>query len=145
MYPVPIAKVAEALGGERMLGGRVRDMSDLTAAIARGLPRDVVKELAANAAHGTGNTRSHVVSLVTSAASLKRGLRLSPAASERAERLARVTALARQALGDNDEARTWLTDVHRMLGRPPIDVSATDLGARQVERLLHDIEYSLPA
>lgn len=145
MYPVAVAKVAEALGGERLLGGRVSDMAELAAAVARGLPRDVVRELAANAAHSTGSARGHVASLVTSPASLKRGLRLSPAASERAERLARVTALARQALGDDDEARTWLTETHPMLGRPPIDLAATDLGARQVERLLHDIEYSLPA
>jgi putative toxin-antitoxin system antitoxin component (TIGR02293 family) len=145
MYPVAVAKVAEALGGERMLGGRVSDMTELAAAVARGLPREVVRELAASAAHSSGSARGHVAALVTSPASLKRGLRLSPAASERAERLARVTALARQALGDDDEARTWLTETHPMLGRPPIDLAAMDLGARQVERLLHDIEYSLPA
>jgi hypothetical protein len=26
----------------------------------------------------------------------------------------------------------------------PIEVAATDLGARQVERILHNIEYDLP-
>lgn len=145
MYPLAVEKVAQALGGERMLGAPVRTMAELAAAVARGLPRGVVAELAANAAHGRGGDRRHVASLVTSAASLKRGTRLSPAASERAERLARVAALARQALGDDDEARTWLTQSHPMLGRPPIDLAATDLGARQVERLLHDIEHSLPA
>ena len=133
MYPVAVEKVAQALGGERLLGGVMRDMSELAAAVAQGLPRGVVRELAANAAHSAGNARVHVASLVTSPASLKRGPRLSPAASERAERLARVTALARQALGNDDEARTWLTEPHPMLGRPPI------------ERLLHDIEFSLPA
>ena len=82
---------------------------------------------------------------MVSPATYKRGERLSPAASERAERLARVAALARQALGDADAARSWLTEPHPMLGAFPIEVAATDLGARQVERLLLNIEYGLPA
>jgi putative toxin-antitoxin system antitoxin component (TIGR02293 family) len=77
--------------------------------------------------------------------SLKRRARLSPEASERAERLARIVALARQALGDEDEARGWLNDPHPLLGAVrPIEIAATDLGARQVERILHNIEYDLP-
>lgn len=57
---------------------------------------------------------------------------------------ARVAASAMQALGDDDEARTWLTQTHPMLGHPSIDPAATDLGARQVARHLHDIEHNLP-
>lgn len=145
MYPIPVAKVAEALGGERALGGPVRDLGELAAAIARGLPRGVVREVAANAAPAGGVARSRVAALVVSPATYKRGERLSPAASERAERLARVAALARQTLGDADAARAWLTEPHPMLGGPPIELAATDLGARQVERLLLNIEHGLPA
>ena len=71
--------------------------------------------------------------------------RLSPNASARAERLARIIALAQRALGDPDEARAWLTDPHPMLGAMPIKLAATDLGAWRVERLLHNIEHDLPA
>lgn len=86
-----------------------------------------------------------VAALIVSPATYKRSRRLSPAANERAERLARVTALAQQALGDAEEAKLWLTDPHPLLGnRAPIEVAATDLGARQVERILHNIEHSLP-
>jgi uncharacterized protein (DUF2384 family) len=70
---------------------------------------------------------------------------LSPAASERGERLARIVALAHQALGDADQAREWLNAPHPLLGSArPIEVAATDLGARQVERILHNIEYDVP-
>ncbi len=74
------------------------------------------------------------------------GARLSVAASEKAERLARITALAVEALGDAEQARRWLTEPHPMTGaKTPIELAATDPGARQVEQLLLNIEYDLPA
>ena len=70
---------------------------------------------------------------------------LSPAASERAERLARVTALASQTFVDSDETKAWLDTLHPLLaGARPIDAAATDLGARQAEGLPHNIAYGLP-
>lgn len=144
MYPVEIAKVAEALGGQRTLGAQLTTLGELAAAVAHGFPRDVVGELAGHAGNGP-ESRRRIAALVVSPATYKRSAVLSPAASERAERLARVTALAQQALGTADEARAWLGEAHPLLGgRPPIDVAATDLGARQVERILLNIEYSLP-
>ena len=145
MYPVAVAKVVEALGGPKILGHAVHDLADLTAAVARGFPRSVVREVASHAAPLQGAMRNQVAALVVSPATLKRSLRLSPDASARAERLARVIALAEQALGSTDEAQAWLTNSHPMLGAMPIKVATTDLGARQVERLLHNIEHDLPA
>lgn len=145
MYPVTVAKVVEALGGSLILGEAVHDLEGLRAAVSRGFPRSVVREVANHAAPARGVVRSQVAALVASPATLKRSARLSPEASARAERLARVVALAQQALGGADEACAWLTDAHPMLGAMPIAVAATDLGARQVERLLHNIEYDLPA
>ncbi|HME23422.1 MAG TPA: MbcA/ParS/Xre antitoxin family protein [Acetobacteraceae bacterium] len=69
----------------------------------------------------------------------------SPAASERAERLARITALAQQAFRNQDKASEWLNASHLLLAnRTPIETAATDLGARTVERILTNIEFSLP-
>lgn len=145
MYPLEVSKVMAALGGIRVVGSAPNTLVELAAAVARGLPGAVVSSLAANAAPDDLNARRRVAALVTSTASLKRRARLSPAASERAERLARIVALAIQALGDADEAKTWLNEPHPLLGSArPIDVSASDLGARQVERILHNIEHDLP-
>ena len=146
MYPLEVTKVAAALGGTRTLGAELRTLGDLAEAVERGLPRTVVRALASSAAPDRdAELRRRIAALVASPATLKRSARLSPAASERAERLARVAALARQALGDEDEAKAWLTESHPLFGdRPPIEVAATDLGARQVERVLLNIEYGLP-
>ena len=144
MYPVTVAKVAATLGGPRVLGTQLNTVTELAAAVAHGLPRMVVGELATQAASDPEGRR-RVAALVVSPATYKRSQQLSPGASERAERLARVTALAQQALGSDDEARSWLGEKHPLLGdRPPIEVAATDLGARQVERILLNIEHSLP-
>ncbi|MEO8714237.1 MAG: antitoxin Xre/MbcA/ParS toxin-binding domain-containing protein [Acetobacteraceae bacterium] len=145
MYPVSIEKVAAALGGARTLGTVPHTVDELADAIAHGLPRAVVREIAGEAAPRDSEARRRIAGLVASAATLKRNERLSPAAGERAERLARIVALARQALDDVEEARRWLNAPHMLLGRrPPIEVAATDLGARQVERILLNIEYGLP-
>ena len=70
---------------------------------------------------------------------------LRPEESERVERLARVMALAEHVWESHADARTFMANPHPMLGdRTPIDATATELGARQVEDLLWKLEYSLP-
>ena len=144
MYPVPVEKVAAALGGERALNVRLATVSDLREAVRRGLPRAVVRELAKAAAYGKDDQK-RVADLVASEATLKRSQVLSPAASERAERIARVVALAQEALDSPAKAQEWLHRPNPMLGAAPIRLAATDLGARQVEQVLANIEYGLPA
>jgi len=144
MYPIAVEKVAATLGGERILKTKVATVGDLHAAVRRGLPRGVVRELAKAAAHGRDD-RMRVAHLVASEATLKRGEILSAAASERAERLARVVALAHDVLGDPVRAQDWLHTPNLVLGGAPILLAATDLGARQVEQVLANIEYGLPA
>jgi putative toxin-antitoxin system antitoxin component (TIGR02293 family) len=144
MYPVAVSKVAAALGGRQTLHAQLTTVGELAEAVAHGLPKDVVRELTARAARDPEGRR-RLAALIVSPATFKRSTRLSPAASEKAERLARVTALAAQALGDPEEAKTWLNEPHLLLGdRPPIAVAASDLGARQVERILLNIEHGLP-
>ncbi|MGI9091755.1 MAG: antitoxin Xre/MbcA/ParS toxin-binding domain-containing protein, partial [Gemmatimonadaceae bacterium] len=70
---------------------------------------------------------------------------LSPEESERLERAARLTALAEWVWESRGAAQRFLTTPHPMLdGRSPIELAATDLGARRVEDLLWKLEYSLP-
>lgn len=145
MYPVTVEKVTAALGGERTLQAKVATIGDLHAAVQRGLPRGVVRELARAAAHGRDDQR-RVAHLVASEATLKRSQVLSPAASERAERLARVVALAQETFGEPAKVQDWLHRPNLVLGgAAPILLAATDLGARQVEQVLANIEYGLPA
>jgi putative toxin-antitoxin system antitoxin component (TIGR02293 family) len=70
---------------------------------------------------------------------------LSREESERLERVARLTALAEHVLESREDAQRFLTAPHPLLdGEAPIDLAATDLGARRVEDVLWRLEYSLP-
>jgi len=145
MYPLAVSKVSAALGGKRVLGASPQTVEELAHAVSEGLPRGVVPALAAEAAPDSPGLRQKVAALIVSPATFKRSQRLSAAAGERAEPLARITALAHQAFGDADEAKDWLTRPHPLLrDHAPIDTAATDLGARIVERILHNIELGLP-
>jgi putative toxin-antitoxin system antitoxin component (TIGR02293 family) len=143
MYPVAIEKVAKAMGGPSILGRRVASIADLQRAIVDGLPKRVVGAIEATAVPKGSDV--HVLDLVTSLATYKRSDRLSPQAGERAERLARVSALAIEIFEDDDDARRWLTTPHPLLGaRAPLATASSDLGAREVERILQNIDHGLP-
>ena len=63
--------------------------------------------------------------------------------SDRIYRLARLIALAKRHIGDDDKARRWLKRPNRSLGgRTPFDLIDTEPGARAVENILGRIAYS---
>ncbi len=145
MYPTDVARVVEVMGGQQLMHLGTNALTDLQTAIAHGLPIAVARNVARSVAPEDASIRKRVMGLVASPATMKRRVTLSPEAGERAERLARVTAMTIGALGSPAEAQRWLTQPHMLFGhRPPIDVASTDLGAREVEQMLNDIEYSLP-
>ena len=56
-----------------------------------------------------------------------------------------MVALAEGLWDEQGEARAFLNAPHPLLdGRTPLDVAASELGARRVERLLQDVEHGLP-
>ena len=64
--------------------------------------------------------------------------------SDRALRLARIRALAGQVFGDENKAAAWLHQSKRRFnGRAPMDMLATEAGARLVEEMLYQIDYGL--
>lgn len=64
--------------------------------------------------------------------------------SDRAVRLARITALAERVLSDTDKAQHWLHQPkRRFAGRTPLDIMNTETGARLVEEMLYQIDYGL--
>lgn len=76
-------------------------------------------------------------------------LKLSTDESDRAARLARIHALATQTLGDQTKANHWLREpAPGLSGTPvqtPLDLLATEAGARHVEERLLQIAYGLYA
>ena len=139
-------RVAEGLGGYSVLGRRVRSMRDLEDAVQQGLPKSALVKLAQRLSGRDARAqRALMLQVVPEATLRRRGRQLTPRESERTERLARVAALAEDVLGTLDDARAFLTAAHgRLGGRRPLDAALTELGARQVEEILHSIEHGLP-
>jgi putative toxin-antitoxin system antitoxin component (TIGR02293 family) len=141
---------AAALGGKRVLKREVRTGLDLHRAVAAGLP---VESLARVVRAVTGPKAAPQAQKMTDAivpeGTYKRRLkvgRLSRGESERTERLARVYALAEHVLGESELARAFLAVPHAELdGESPLDVLATEVGARQVEEILWAAYFGLPA
>src|SRR5205809_129072 len=128
--PVHPYDVARILGGERVLGVRVRTLDRLAEHVAG------YAAAAAELKYG----------IVPKATLHRRRTRLSPEESERLERLARVTAMAESVWEDKALAHEFLTSPQPQLGGArPVELVRSDLGSRQVEQLLNGLEYALPA
>lgn len=135
------AVVAE-LGGRPILGRTLRTETDLRAAIREGFPQTVVAEVM----HGAGITLKELAaSLDLSARSLQRRRRegrLARYESDRLYRLARIVALAKHYLGNEETAARWLKRPNRALGgQTPLDLIDTEPGARAVENVLGRVAY----
>lgn len=137
--------VARILGGEPVLGRRVRTLDDLRRAVEAGLPVASLSRVTEHVAGGRDAATELKHGIVPRATLHRRKDRLSPEESERLERLARVTALAEEVWESPALAHEFLTSPQPQLGGlRPVDLTRTDLGARQVEELLLGLEYSLP-
>jgi len=134
--------VIEQLGGEPALGHRLRTEMELEAAIREGFPQKVVKKVMIAA----GITLKELAtSLDLSPRSLQRRRRegrLARVESDRLYRLARIVALTKRYLGNEEAATRWLKRPNRALGgRTPLELINTELGARTVENVLGRIAY----
>jgi putative toxin-antitoxin system antitoxin component (TIGR02293 family) len=118
---------------------------ELESAVAEGLPKRSVSRLAARLYPDTREALRYRSTIVPLATWKRRTTRLSPAESERTERVARVLALAEYVWDDEETARRWMFTPHPELdGRAPADAARSELGARRVEDLLNRILYGLP-
>lgn len=66
---------------------------------------------------------------------------LTEAESDRVLRIARVAREAERVFGSPEKASRWLSVVSRVLGARPLDLLATDSGARDVEHELVRIDH----
>jgi putative toxin-antitoxin system antitoxin component (TIGR02293 family) len=143
-YP-DVLKVAQNLGGPKVLRERVATVADLQRAVGRGLPFAALRYVMR---HFPQRQKTRVQQIVVPRSTLQRREeegRLRPAESERLERIARLATLAEQVWESSEEAHRFLTSPHPQLdNQAPIDLAATDLGTRRVETLLWKLEHSLP-
>lgn len=138
------ASISYMLGGPHVLKTDIRSDVDLEGAVKKGLPAGVVRALAAQ-------TRSSL-SLLQDVTGLDKNTfrrrersksRLKADESDRLVRVARVAALATEAMGADDGVE-WLHEPNRALGdRIPMEMLHTEVGARQVEDVLLRVQYGV--
>lgn len=137
-------RIAEALGGRKVLKADVGSAQALLRSVESGLPYASLDALTAR----FGLTRAEVAAAaripLRTLARRKRERKLHADESDRLARLARVAAEAARLLGDEREAGAWLRDENIALGgQRPIDLLRSDLGARQVEDVMGRIEFGV--
>ena len=139
-------RVSTILGGHGTLGIRVVSMHELAESVLIGLPKVALRRVAQRVFDKPSEVNALMYRLVPEA-TYKRRTRLTPAESERTERLARVIAATEYVWDDDQKAsREWLTKPHPELGGiSPLDRSMSELGAREVEQLLEKLFYGLPS
>lgn len=130
---------------EKLGTSGVRSDKDLAGLVEKRLPASAVKALARG-----GLSESEIYRLViprrTLAHRVAKREPLSQEESDRAVRLARVTAFAEQVFGEGERAWRWLRQSKKQFGeRSPLEVSGTEAGARLVEELLYQIDDGMVA
>ena len=119
---------------------------DLNAAVERGLPKATLRHVVRRVFTDAGEQRTMMRRIVPEATYKRRRERLSPAESERTERMARIVAIAEEVWEDREQARRFLTTPHPEIGgKTPLEAALTELGARQAEEVMARIVYGLPA
>lgn len=145
---IEVEKIAQVLGGKRVLGRDIHSILDLEEAVSKGLPVQALEHCIYEV-YKSPPQRQEILYRVVPRATWKRRLRsrkLKPRESERTERLARAIATAQYVWDDDDDARTFLETPHPELGgKRPIDAAIKELGARHVEDILWAIYHGLPA
>jgi putative toxin-antitoxin system antitoxin component (TIGR02293 family) len=141
---VKASRIADILGGPKILRHNVANLVDLQKVVAEGLPVRSLDETAKYVSTGPRAAAALKDRLVPRATRSRR-TRLKTGESEKVERIARLMALAEQVWENTIDARAFMNEPHPMLeGRSPLDMATTELGARRVERVLMHLEYGLP-
>ena len=134
--------VVDELGGEAVLGRRLKRDTDLQTAIREGFPQQVIEEVMEAADLSIKELAACLDLSPRSLQRRRREGRLAPYESDRIYRLARIVALAKSALGNREAATRWLKRPNRALGgKAPLAVIDTEIGARAVENVLGRIAF----
>lgn len=140
---VAARKIAEVMGGRRVLRREIDTLSDLDALIDAGIPREALEALLTQLA--PVEERRQWRHRIVPRATYQRQPTLNREHGQRTERLARIFALAREVWRDDALARRFLSTPHPELqGRTPLEAALTELGARQVEEVIERGLHGLP-
>jgi len=140
--PTPPGAFYSMMGGKLGIS-KIRTGEDLAALVEKQLPTTAIKALVRG-----GLLDAEVYQLIvprrTLAHRIARHQPLSKDESDKAVRMARVTAMAEQVFGEPERAWRWLrkTKPH-FHGKTPVEMLATEAGARLVEEMIFQIDHGI--
>ena len=136
----------QRLGGKRLLGVEVRSEADFLKVLEKGVPIGALSELARQEALSHEDIDRLIIPRRTLAHRKAKHQPLNRVESERAVRVASLTALAEETFANREKAQTWLRRPTSALGgKRPIDLLDSEPGARVVEQLLYRIGHGIAA
>ena len=136
----------QRLGGRRLLGVDIRSEADFLTVLERGVPIGALAELTRQEALSPDDVDRLIIPRRTLAHRKAKNQPLNRVESERAVRVASLTALAEETFANREKAQTWLRRPTSALdGRRPIDLLDSEPGARVVEHLLYRIGHGIAA
>jgi putative toxin-antitoxin system antitoxin component (TIGR02293 family) len=129
---------------ERKLGtGALRSDYDLARLVEDRLPLSSVESLSRQGVTDD-EIYSHIVPRRTLTHRKSKAELLTHEESDKAVRVARITALAEEVFGNDAKASRWLRKTkERFDGRTPMDTMRTEAGARLVEEMLLQLDHGI--
>ena len=140
-----VAEIVAVLGGQKTFKRPVRSSDDLAQQVRFGLPASTVERLAGTLSlHRSQVAERLNIPSRTLSRRMATKSRLTHDESDRAMRMARVVALAKEVLGSDEKASHWMSNPNRALGgKRPFDQLDTEPGVRSVEEVLYRIAYGI--
>jgi putative toxin-antitoxin system antitoxin component (TIGR02293 family) len=126
------------------IGIKSKNIDDLIEKIKKGLPVTSIEKLGKKL-HVSDHMLSQIVNIpMRTLTRRKQQGRLNAEESEKVLRIARLYDKALDVFEDEKSAEKWLKEAARGLGgNIPLEYAKTELGAREVERLLSRIEHGV--
>ncbi len=120
--------------------------ADFLKVLERGVPVSALAELSRQEALSPDDIDRLIIPRRTLAHRKAKAQPLNRVESERAVRVASVTALAEETFANKDKAQRWLRRPTAPLGgKRPLDLLDSEPGARMVEQLLYRIGHGIAA
>jgi len=144
---MPIVEaIVDRLGGRPILGDEIRSETDLAKAVRRRLPLTTVAALERAGVLTCAEIHRLVIPARTLRHRANRHEALSVDESDRLVRFARIEALAVQTFEDPEKAAAWLRrPLAELDHRQPLEMAATEAGARVIETILAKIAWGAAA
>ncbi|WP_266365078.1 type II RES/Xre toxin-antitoxin system antitoxin [Tellurirhabdus rosea] len=142
---IPIHRIVEALGGEKVIKRPIRQEFDLLDVVREGLPMESAAFLQKNLGL-TNKTMSHILAISESTYQrrIRANAKLTPDESEKTISLSEVYELGMDVFEDKQDFEEWLESrVTALQNKRPVDFLDSMLGRKQVLNILNAIQHGI--